>query len=68
MTNSPRQTSLDDLRARFPQLGFAIYAIDPADPITLEVHLPDGTVQALTGNTWAETAALAFPETPDPFG
>lgn len=56
--------SLDDLRRAFPHLGFAVYAMDPADPVTLEVHA-DGEVYAFTANTWAEALRLAFPPPPE---
>lgn len=29
--------SVDTLRKKFPTIGFALYAYDPAEPVTLEV-------------------------------
>lgn len=54
---------IDELRARFPGLGFAVYAIEPGAPVTLEVH--DGTdVFTFAGETADAAIALAFPPAP----
>lgn len=58
MSNQP--ASLDDLRAAFPHLGFALYAIDPTEPVTLEIH-SGGEVYSFTAPTEAAVIALAFP-------
>lgn len=36
--------TIDDIRARYPNLGISIYAIVPGDPATLEVIDPAGDV------------------------
>ena len=56
--------SLDDLRKRFPHLGFALYALTPGGTVTLEV-IDGGEVYSFAGRT-AEAAILkAFPPEPD---
>jgi hypothetical protein len=66
---------LDDLRARFPHLGFGVYAYEPNAPVVLEVHMPGGRTHEIRRPTLAECIATAFPEltdpepkAPDPFG
>lgn len=56
--------SLDKLRAALPGLGFAIYAFDPAGPVTLEIH-DSGSVTSVEAPTAAEAIERAFPGTPD---
>lgn len=60
--------NLDELRKRFPHLGFAVYAYDPDGPVTLEVH--GAKINQVSAPTEAEAIALAFPspepETPEP--
>lgn len=51
----------DAIRARLPHLGFAVYALQPGDPVTLEV-LADGQAFTLTRPTLAAALARAFPE------
>jgi hypothetical protein len=54
--------TLDDLRARMPHLGFALYAYTPGGPVTLEIlenGLPSGTI---TAPTEAEAIAKLFPD------
>jgi hypothetical protein len=53
--------SLDDLRAEHPALGFALYAITPGEPVTLEVHTPDDDVFAFHGPTEQAAIDQAFP-------
>jgi len=53
---------LDDIRARYPNLGISIYAIVPGEPATLEVIDPAGDVFSFTAPTVAECVAKAFPE------
>lgn len=60
------QTSLDDLRAANPGLGFAVYAYTPGGPVTLEVLLPSGETYTFLGETMAEAIARAFPPPPEP--
>lgn len=58
--------SLDDLRAERPELGFALYAITPGEPVTLEVHAPDGDVFTFHGPTEQAAIDRAFPpKTPE---
>lgn len=54
-------SSLDDLRVRFPHLGFAVYAYTPGEAVTLEIHTADGGIFAFTGPTFAAASAAAFP-------
>ena len=67
--------SLDALRAKYPQLGFALYAFEPGQPVVLECINQDGRSFKFTGAT-AEAAMLAgfgddfapepMPPTPEP--
>lgn len=67
-------SSLDALRARQPDLGFAVYAYEPGGPVTLEVLTPDSATYVWTAPTLDMAIASAFPEpevtepTPDIFG
>lgn len=54
--------TLDDLRARFPHLGFALFAMDPADPVTLEAYGPGGETFQWRGASVADVLAKAFPQ------
>lgn len=57
--------SLDDLRTARPDLAFALYAMDPGGPVTLEVH-HEGKVYTFKGATEADAIVAAFPpEQPD---
>lgn len=56
--------SLDELRQRFPHLGFAIYALEPGRAVTLEVHDRD-EVYTFVGRTAAEAIFAAFPTEPE---
>lgn len=49
--------TLDDIRAR--RWGFAVYALDPSDPVTLEVHV-NGETYTWEGATVAECLVAAF--------
>ena len=70
--------TLDDLRARFPHLGFGVYAYEPGGHVTLEIHMPGNDIHTLTGPTLGACIESAFPEVaqptpepdepPDPFG
>jgi hypothetical protein len=53
---------LDDLRVKHPDLGFALYAMEPGQPVTLEVFTPDSEVFSWTEPTAAAALARAFPE------
>lgn len=50
-------SSLDEARAAYPHLGFALYALEPGGAVTLEIHAPDG--QMFTARAKTEAAALA---------
>lgn len=52
--------SLDDLRAARPDLAFALYAMTPGQPVTLEIY-HDGQVYPFTGATVTEAILSAFP-------
>lgn len=54
---------LDALRARFPHLGFGVYAYEPGAGVTLEIHMPGGHLHSLSAPTLAGCIAEAFPET-----
>jgi len=53
-------TSLDDLRAAFPALGFAVYAYAPGGVVTLEVLDGDNTF-TFQGLTLTAAIHSAFP-------
>lgn len=53
--------TLDEVRSRFPHLGFAVYALDAGGPVTLEAHDPGGELWSWTAPTEAEALAKAFP-------
>jgi hypothetical protein len=57
----PSICSLDDLRREHPTLGAAIYAYQPGEAVTLEVHTPDGQMFSWSGSTEADVLAQAFP-------
>ena len=54
-------STLDELRAERPHLGFALYALEPGGPVTFEVHAGDGQVFAFTGPTEEAVLRRAFP-------
>lgn len=56
--------TLDDLRARYPSLGFALYALDPRGVVTLEIYDGDD-IFPFRGATAAEAIGLAFPPEPE---
>lgn len=53
--------SLDELRAAYPHLGFAVYALTPGGPVTFEILAPDGTVFPFEGPTLSAAIIAAFP-------
>jgi hypothetical protein len=57
----PSICSLDDLRREHPTLGAAIYAYQPGEDVTLEVHTPDGQMFSWSGSTEADVLSQAFP-------
>ena len=54
-------TTLDDARAAYPRLGFAIYAYTPGGPVKIEV-LDGEDIFEFVGATEAEAIKAAFPE------
>jgi hypothetical protein len=57
---------LDALRAKYPHLGFAVYAYDPKGPVTLECITAEGKTFQFQGPTLAEAIAIGFAETDIP--
>ncbi|QIG74354.1 hypothetical protein EVC08_042 [Rhizobium phage RHph_N65] len=57
----PSICSLDDARAANPDIGFALYAYQPGEALTLEIHTPDGQVFSWTGASEADVLSQAFP-------
>lgn len=56
----PLRPSLDDLRAERPDLSFALFAMDPGLPVTLEIYHA-GQVYTFSGATEADAILAAFP-------
>lgn len=52
--------TLDDIRARFPHLGFAVYAYTPGGPVTLECIAADGSIFKFTGATEHDAVMTGF--------
>ena len=52
----------DTIRAKYPHLGFAVYAYTPADPVTLECMTADGRSFKFEGPTLADAIAAGFGE------
>lgn len=50
--------TLDDLPSH--GLGFAVYAYDPAGPVTLEIHAAEG-IFTFSGRTVEDALLSAFP-------
>lgn len=64
MSSSPSICSpdrLDAIRAAHPEIGLALYAIEPGGPVTLEVHTPDGEVYSFRALTTQAAIDQAFP-------
>lgn len=59
-------TDLDALRAKYPHLGFAVYAYDPLGPVTLECINVEGKSFKFEGPTLAAAIAAAFAEDVEP--
>ena len=57
---------LDALRAKYPHLGFAVYAYDPAGAVTLEAITREGKVFTFQGPTLAEAIVAGFGEETEP--
>lgn len=59
------QPSLDELRRLRPDLSFAMFAMEPGAPVTLEIYHA-GQVYSFKGATVADAILAAFPpEEPD---
>lgn len=56
--------TFDALRSAFPQLGFALYALEPLGDVTLEIYTADGAVYSFTSATAEGAIAAAFPADP----
>lgn len=56
--------TLDDIRHAHPELGVALYALEPGRGVTLEIHAPDGEFFAFTGRSEADAVGMAFPPEP----
>jgi len=52
---------LDAARLKYPELGFAVYAMEPGGAVTLEIHDPAGEVFTFTADTEEAAFAVAFP-------
>lgn len=55
-------TDLDALRAKYPHLGFAVYAFEPNGPVTLECLTADGKTFQFHGPTLADAIVAGFAE------
>lgn len=53
--------TLDDIRARLPHCGFAIFAMDPAEDVVLEVYEPGDETFQWRGPTVQDVIDKAFP-------
>lgn len=51
---------LDTLRAKYPHLGFALYAYEPGGPVTLECITAEGKSFQFRGATAAAAMAEGF--------
>lgn len=56
--------TFDEVRAAYPALAMAIYALDPGAAVTLEVHTPEGVVFTFAGPTEQAVLDAAFPPEP----
>lgn len=52
--------SLDELREKRPDLSFALFAMTPGEPVTLEIY-HEGAVYSFSGATVADALLEAFP-------
>lgn len=60
----PLRPSLDDLRELRPDLSFALFAMTPGEPVTLEIY-HEGAVYSFSGATVADALLEAFPPEPE---
>ena len=56
--------TLDELKAKHPALGFAVFALDPADPVSFEVYTPAGETFTWQADTVQGAIDKAFPPAP----
>lgn len=59
-------TDFDSLRAKYPHLGFAAYALEPGGPVTLECLTKEGRSFQFTRPTLTAAIAAGFAEEPEP--
>lgn len=59
-------TDFDTLRAKYPHLGFAAYALEPGGPVTLECLTKEGRSFQFTGSSLGLAIAKGFPEEDEP--
>jgi hypothetical protein len=52
----------DILRARHPDLGFALYALEPGGDVILEIHTPGDGLFTFQAKTMALLMREAFPQ------
>lgn len=53
--------TFDEIRAAFPDLSFALYAMTPRGPVTFEVIAADGDTYQFEGETAQAAIDAAFP-------
>lgn len=58
--------NLDDARAAHPGFGYALYALEPGEPVTLEIIAMDGEIFTFRGPSEQAVLDLAFPPEPPP--
>lgn len=58
--------TFDELRANNPDLGFALYALEPGGPVTFEAYTHTGQVFTWIDKTAEGAIRQAFPPQEDP--
>ena len=58
--------TLDEIRAKHPALGLGLYALEPGEPVTLEMLTADGQSFQFRGATVQAAIDLAFTPEPEP--
>lgn len=53
--------SIDTLRLHYPGFGFAVYAYQAGEPVTVEAHTPTGEMFTASGPTEHEAWVQLFP-------
>ncbi len=53
--------TLDEARRLYHHLGYAVYALEPGGPVTLELHAPNGQLFEFRAKTLDAALAKAFP-------